>query len=65
MKTKQETDTRLSQIEKEYAHILTEMLSATDSITINNLSYKLRQFDSQLRKTGLCATIKIGTEKIG
>ena len=65
MKTKQETDTRLSQIEKEYATILVyEMLTINDGATLANSAYKLRQLDAQLKKMGLRATIKVGNEKI-
>ncbi len=65
MKTKQETDTRLSQIEKEYATILVnQMLNTDDSVSMFNAKARLHFYDLKLKEMGLKATIKVGTEKI-
>jgi len=54
-----------SQIEKEYASILVEMLSVTDISQLADSAYKLRQLDVRLKEIGLRATINVGSKKIG
>ena len=59
------SDQDVLKIEKEYATILVyEMSTINDGATLANSAYKLRKLDQQLKKMGLRATIKVGTEKI-
>jgi len=57
---------QLELITKEYASILVNQMLSNDGVdsTVLSARSRLQFYDDRLRKMGLRATIKVGTEKI-